>query len=346
MRFPLRWLGLAVCVSALCASAADHKESKPLTKILFGSCIKQEHPVPIFKHINARQPDLFLFLGDNIYGDTEDMQVLRQKYSKLGDMPGFRTLRKATPIMATWDDHDYGINDGGAAYPKRVQSQTIFNDFWKLPAAAPQRHREGVYDARVFGPHEQSVQIIMLDTRYFRAALKRGPRRTGGPYYPDPNPALTLLGDAQWKWLEQQLKIPARLRIIATSIQCIPEAAGQETWSNLPTERARLFDLIRTTQANGVILISGDRHWSELSKTQKSVPYPVHELTSSGLNQIHPRGTPTKNLYRADKSTYHKENYGAILINWATTSPHVTLQIRDASDQVRIQKKLSLSDLQ
>jgi alkaline phosphatase D len=351
MRFHLRSLVLATCAFALSATAvtaaqADKSEkTKPLAKILFGSCIKQQHPVPIFKQVNAHRPDLFLFIGDNIYGDTQDMGVLRQKYAQLGAMPGFSELRATTPILATWDDHDYGVNDGGADYPMRVESQQIFNDFWKFPRNAPQRQREGVYDAKIFGPKGQRVQVIMLDTRYFRSALKRGERRTGGPYYPDPNPALSMLGKAQWKWLERQLTTPAQVRIIATSIQCIPEAAGQETWSNLPAERSRLFQLIRDTKANGVILISGDRHWAELSRTTETVPYPIHELTSSGLNQIHPRGTPTTNRYRADKSTWHKANFGVIEINWAATEPNVILQIRDTSDEVRIEKKLLISEL-
>ena len=216
-------------------------------------------------------------------------------------------------------------------------------DFWKDPADSPRRRRPGVYDARVFGPEGKRVQVLLLDTRYFRSPLKRGERQTGGVYLPHPDPDATMLGDDQWRWLEEQLRVPAELRIVATSIQCLPEAAGQETWSNLPLERTRLLELIATSGAAGVVMISGDRHWSELSSIDERVPYPIHELTSSSLNQVHPRGTPTANRFRALNNTFHRENYGALLIDWE--AGHLALQIRDIDGAVRLEKRLDIAQL-
>jgi alkaline phosphatase D len=154
-----------------------------------------------------------------------------------------------------------------------------------------------------------------------------------------------MLGEAQWKWLKQQLLKPAELRVIATSIQCVSQDDGQETWSNLPVERARFFRLIRETKANGVIMISGDRHWSELSRTVDGLDYPVYDLTSSSFNQIHKRGTPTINKFRHLPKTYHKENFGAIEIDWTQRDPSIALEIRDIQNQVQIKKSLRLSEL-
>lgn len=320
---------------------------EPLSRILFGSCIKQAQPAPIFDAILADQPELFLFIGDNIYGDTEDMQVLNDKYETLGAIPGFAKLRESTGVLATWDDHDYGVNDGGADYAKRVESQRIFLDFWKDASDSPRRSRPGVYDSHVFGPDGQRVQIILLDTRYFRSPLKKSEtRRTGGPYEPDDSPEKTMLGEAQWKWLENQLRVPAELRLIATSIQCLSQDDGQETWSNLPRERQRFLKLIKDTEANGVVLISGDRHWSELSSLSEGLDYPLYDLTSSSLNQPHGRGTPTLNRFRDVSTTYHRENYGAITIDWNRNDPTVTLEIRDMKGMSRLSKKLVLSALQ
>ena len=288
--------------------------------------------------------DLALFLGDNIYADTEDMVVMRAKYGQLAANPDFARLRHTVPILATWDDHDYGVNDSGADYPMRDAAQKEFMDFWQVPGDSPRRQRKGVYDAHIFGPEGKRLQVILLDTRYFRSPLKTGPRRVGGPYHPDDDPDKTMLGADQWKWVEAQLRQPAELRVIVTSIQCIPQAAGQETWSNLPRERRRLLELIENTNAGGVILLSGDRHWSELSKLDEGVPYPIYELTCSSFNQIHPRGTPTENRYRASDTTYHRENFGVIAINWEA-EPGVTLQIRDIEGGVRIEKKIPLSEL-
>lgn len=317
----------------------------PLRRILFGSCTKQDRPMPIFKTIVAQRPDLFVFLGDNIYGDTEDMAVLQAKYDKLGANPGFARLREISPVLATWDDHDYGVNDGGADYSQRVDSQRIFLDFWRDPVNSPRRQRPGVYGSHVSGPEGKRVQVILLDTRYFRSPLKKGERRVGGPYLPDDDPQKTMLGEAQWKWLADQLKVPAELRIIATSIQCVAQDAGQETWSNLPVERRRLLQLISASKASGVLFISGDRHWSELSVTNDRVPYPIYDLTSSSFNQLHERGTPTENRYRALPKTYHRENFGAIAVDWEQPDPAIRLEIRDLDGKVQLQKLLHLSEL-
>ncbi len=320
-------------------------QERPISRLLFGSCVKQDQPVPIFETILKQRPELFVFLGDNIYADTTDLDLMRAKYAKLKANEGFARLLNACPVLATWDDHDYGLNDAGAEYPKRVESQQIFLDFWGDPADSPRRQRPGVYDAHVFGPQGKRLQVILLDTRYFRGPLKTGERRTGGSYVPTDDPSITMLGEAQWKWLEQQLRQPAEVRVIASSIQCVSEAAGQETWSNLPHERQRLFDLIAKTKATGVVVISGDRHWAELSVDKDSTPYPIYDVTSSSFNQIHPRGTPTENKLRAIPATYHRENFGEILIDWDQADPSLRLRVLDIDGAVKIETTVRLSQL-
>ncbi len=320
-------------------------QERPISRLLFGSCVKQDQPVPIFETILKQRPELFVFLGDNIYADTTDLDLMRAKYAKLKANEGFARLLNACPVLATWDDHDYGLNDAGAEYPKRVESQQIFLDFWGDPADSPRRQRPGVYDAHVFGPQGKRLQVILLDTRYFRGPLKTGERRTGGSYVPTDDPSITMLGEAQWKWLEQQLRQPAEVRVIASSIQCVSEAAGQETWSNLPHERQRLFDLIAKTKATGVVVISGDRHWAELSVDKDSTPYPIYDVTSSSFNQIHPRGTPTENKLRAIPATYHRENFGEIFIDWDQADPSLRLRVLDIDGAVKIETTVRLSQL-
>lgn len=317
---------------------------EPLTRILFGSCIKQEKPVPIFDAVLARNPELFLFLGDNIYGDTEDMTVMREKYAALGRIPGFAALKRACPLMAVWDDHDYGVNDGGAEYEKREEAQKEFLDFWS-DEFDPRHERPGVYSARIFGPEGKRVQVILLDARYFRGPLKTGEKRVGGKYYPSDDSSIPMLGEEQWRWLEEELKKPAEIRLIGSGIQVVPEAAGQETWSNLPHERQRLFDLIGKTKAEGVILVSGDRHWSEFSRTEEKTPYPIYDFTSSSLNQVHPRGTPTENRFRISETTYHEENFGEIEIDWRGEDTTVSVSIRDRDGDVKFSRQVALSEL-
>lgn len=319
---------------------------QPLQRIVFGSCIKQDQPAPILRTIVASRPDLLLMLGDNIYADTTDMAEMRSKYDRLAANPDFVALRSSCPILATWDDHDYGLNDAGSEYPQRESSQKIFIDFWNDPRDAARRSRPGLYASSLHGPPGKRVQVILLDTRYFRSPLKTGEKRTGGPYLPDTDPNKTMLGEAQWQWLREQLEIPAEFRIVVSSIQCIASDAGQETWSNLPLERERLFRCIQETGANGVVIVSGDRHWAELSVEPNALDYPLYDMTSSSLNQKHARGTPTVNAFRAQEKTFHEENFGVIELDWDAEQPSIALRILDGSGRIQLEKAIPIDALQ
>ena len=337
-------LWLAVALSALPAKAQDPQT--PLTRIAFGSCAQQGRPQPIWDAVLAQKPELFIFLGDNIYADTTDPAVMRRKYAQLAAQPGFAKLRQRCRILATWDDHDYGQNDAGAEYPMKKLSRQLFLDFWQIPADAPRRQHEGVYDATVIGPAGRRVQVILLDTRWFRSPLKKGPRENPadghpGPYLPNDDPQATMLGEAQWKWLEAQLRKPAELRLLCSSIQVIPNEHRYEKWGNLPRERRRLFELIRRTGARAVLILSGDRHMAELSRLPAEVVgYPLYELTSSALNQ-RTRWTNEINRYRIG-CVYREPNFGLLRIDW--DSGVVTLEIRGEDGTLRIRHRVRLID--
>jgi alkaline phosphatase D len=320
----------------------------PLARIAFGSCAHQDRPQPIWESVIAMKPDLFLFIGDNIYADTADMDLMRKKYAKLAAMPGYQKLLKTCPLLATWDDHDYGRDDAGADYEKRVESQQIFLDFFGVPKDSPRRKQEGIYHAEVFGPPGKQVQVILLDTRYFRSPLKKRAKRIPdqGPYLPHTDRTTTLLGEAQWKWLEAQLRVPAQVRVIASSIQVVPEDHGWEKWQNLPHERERLLALIRQTKAAGVVFISGDRHLAELSMMDGGVGYPLYDLTSSGLNQAFKKWRPQEANRHRVATMNHGDNFGLIAIDWERKDPLIALQIRDLEGDVILQQKIRLSMLQ
>ncbi|MCO8121796.1 alkaline phosphatase D family protein [Stieleria sp. TO1_6] len=321
--------------------------AKLVSRILFGSCIEQDQPAPILATMAREQADLLLFLGDNIYANTEDADEMHRKYQELAAMPEFQQLIKPIDVMAVWDDHDYGVNDGGADFKFKVGAQQQFVDFWSQAKQLRFKPGPGVYSSRVFGPVGRRVQVILLDTRYFRSPLKKGERRLGGPYLPDADATKTMLGEAQWNWFETQLQQPAEIRLIGSGIQCLPSAAGQETWANLPLERQRLLDLVQSARsgpsASLVALLSGDRHWSELSMVATDQMPPLYELTSSSLNQNHPRGTPTENTHRANPRTYHKPNYGLATIDWTGKKPSLTLEIRDQEGQTQLSQPVEFT---
>jgi alkaline phosphatase D len=334
---------LIVLYGVGCASP-ERVRQRPLTRIGFGSCVNT-NTHPMLDRTLALPFELFILLGDNIYADTTNAAVMAQKYRVRKASAWFQALRKKAPLLATWDDHDFGWNDAGASYPMKRKSQQLFCDFMDLPANAPQRHREGIYDAQVFGPPGGRVQVILLDTRYFRSDLATGQNNvvpSGGKYIPHPDPNVTMLGAAQWSWLEEQLRVPAELRIIASSIQFISEFSGGEAWANMPREKQRMLNLLEKTRANGVLFISGDRHWAELSRLDRPGTYPLYDLTSSALTEEHKRGTPTPNRFR-EGPTYHGNNAGMITIDWQSRGPSVLLQLFDASGEVRIEKRIAFT---
>jgi alkaline phosphatase D len=333
--------------SELAATTSDRVSARPgltITTLGFGSCARQERPQPIWDAINAARCDAFVLCGDNIYGDSPDPEVLRGKYELLAAIPGFAKLRKTTPLFATWDDHDYGLNDGGAGFSGAAAAQKEFCDFFQVPATSPLRSTPGVYDCVTFGPDGKRVQLILLDTRSFRSPLKKDPANPK-VNIPNTDAGATILGAEQWAWLERRLREPAEVRAVVSSISFIPTEHGSEKWSNFPQERSRFLELVRSTQAEGVVIISGDRHLAELSllKPADGISYPLYDMTTSGLNQPAakeseygsknpPKGPP--NRYRIHERPYTGSNFGLMRFKWDDPDPSVGLEVGGLAGQV------------
>ncbi|MEA2803313.1 MAG: alkaline phosphatase, partial [Rhodospirillaceae bacterium] len=263
--FNRRTLAQLMAAAALAPVSVGAQDRSPLSRIAFGSCADQVKPQPIWDAILAYQPELFIFAGDNVYGDfhTADASHLKRAYAMAERIAGYNKLRDTIAHLAVWDDHDYGINDGGGDFPHKAVSKELFLKFWKVPATDIRRTREGIYDSRIIGPPGMRVQVILLDLRWFRSPLKVTDQR-GAPgkerYVPDPDPAKTMLGPVQWAWLAGELRKPAEIRLIVSSTQVLAEGHGWERWGNMPLERQKFLDTIRDSGAKGVVLLSGDRH--------------------------------------------------------------------------------------
>ena len=320
-------------LSCICCAS-----EKLITSIAFGSCLKETRPQPIWKSVVDVKPDVFVLLGDNIYGDTRDMAKLRAKWKKFNSIEEFQKLRTNCRLLAVWDDHDYGENDAGLEYPRKAESQQIFLDFLNEPRDSVRRKSPGIYDSIILGPDGKRVQFILLDTRYFRTSLKRVLKRKSGngPYVPNDSEKAELLGREQWNWLEKTLKIHADLRIIASSIQVLSANHGWETWGNFPNDRARLLNLLMNTKGASII-ISGDRHSAEISQFHLPDGFLLLDITSSAMNQRQ-RPNSEENTYRiGDK--YFNENFGLIEIDWSQKKPSVEVSIRDLQGDSQIKQK-------
>ena len=280
-----------------------------------GSCLDQDLPQPIWKDIKAQNPEVFIMLGDNVYGDTNgNINNLKRAYQKQA-----QALKKAEldfPFLAIWDDHDYGKNDGGDDFSLKDESQKLFIKFWDIPKSDRRYHDRGLFFEKIIHSKGGTLQILMLDTRYFRSQLKRTPifkKSRLGRYDPDYNPNKTMLGHDQWKWLEEALKKKVDLRILGTSIQLLAEGHGWECWSNLPLERQRLLNLLANTSKSSFIVLSGDRHLGGMYSLRIKEGIDFFEITSSSLNKPG-RNTNEPGPLRIGEM-YAKENFGLIRID-------------------------------
>ncbi len=339
------------------APVADNASSQALSRIAFGACAKQDKDQPIWDAVLDARPDLFIFLGDNIYADTRDPEVMRAKYAMLAAKSGFQKLRETTPVLAIWDDHDYGEDDAGADYPMKEESRRQFCDFWGESATSVRRTRDGVYASYLFGPRDKRVQIILPDLRWNRTPIRtldlagakyddwaKGLEKKGeevpGPYARVPDAAATMLGDTQWHWLDAQLGVPADLRIFGSSLQVIADFPGWEGWINYANDHQRLFETIRRRRAGGFVAISGDTHYGEISMLDVNTPYPIWDLTSSGLTEVWPVTPPNA---RRVGEVYRERNFGLVEIDWKTRS--IGLGIHDETGGLKLSQRVLLSAL-
>lgn len=308
-------------------------KNKIINRLAFGSCANQYYSQSIWNSISSAQPDIFAMIGDNIYGDTEDMQHLAEQYLKLASNRDFQKFRRKFPIVATWDDHDYGVNDGGKDYSKKNESKNLFLNFFAEPENSLRRKREGIYTSYVFGDRPRSLQIILLDLRWFRSQLIIG---VNGEYLPNPDKGASLLGNEQWHWLEEQLHAPADLRLLLSSTQLVSSEHRWEKWANFPAEKARLFDLIDRVKAKNLIVLSGDMHFAELSKEATPSGIEILDLTSSGLSHFESASdiANSKRLSLYDSGC----NYGMVTINWLSQPRFLKLEIRNIENTSVIER--------
>jgi alkaline phosphatase D len=324
----------------LCASLVF--ESSAIAEsidIAFGSCSHQDKPQPIWQSVVAEKPDMFIFLGDNIYGDSSDMGVLAAKYAKLNAIHGFQEIRSNTQVVATWDDHDYGEDDAGAEFSAKAESRELMLEFWGEPKDSPRWTQEGgIYTSYLLG-ETYKVQVILLDTRWNRTPLMsvsgvidyaQRLAQDRGPYLINHDVNAKLLGEAQWLWLEGELKKDVDARVIATSIQLLPEFSGWESWANFPLERQRMLSLLDKYQAEPVVFISGDVHWAEFSSiepegSEEDRTWPLIELTSSGLTEEWKAVSP--NVHRVGEA-YPIANYGNIEFETDDLKSSLSLSIK------------------
>lgn len=308
----------------LTKNTSDLKEIKTFA---FGSCNKQYLPQPLWKGIIRDAPDLFLWTGDVVYADTEDMGKLSQIYaSQLNQAEYARFLQTGTPVLGVWDDHDYGANAGDEAYPQKKRSQELFLDFIGEESGSPRRSQDGIQAVYTFGSGKTATRFLLLDTHSHRSHGKSGAEAD-------------LLGEDQWKWLEGELKKDVGgVTFLVSSIQVLPYEQAFEKWSNFPKSYKRLLAALETAPSKNIVIISGDRHFAELSK-QKIGDKEIWEITASGMTHSfrNPDDARNHNSLRVGP-ILDRLNYGLISLDGQS----LRIQVKDLNSTAVIDQVIPL----
>lgn len=312
---------------------------KKLETIAFASCLDQDAPAPILKNIINSRADLYLALGDNVYASHENQKPISAQYKKLLNNSDYVQLRESIPTMAIWDDHDYGLNDGGAEWSGKYEAKEDFLKHFPYVKSSINTKQDGLFHSKIFGTKKNLVQIILLDTRWNRSNLIKNPDLTQPlkKYLPNLDKKTTLLGSQQWQWLERELEKKADIRFIISSIQLIADGHSFEKWGLFPHERERFFNLLKKSQAQNVFILSGDRHLASIAKTQIPNYGTLYDITSSSINKSK-NFTETDPSYVGESTTL--ENFGIAQIDW--DNKKITFKIVGQDDKILNQLEVPL----
>jgi alkaline phosphatase D len=285
---------------------------RPLRTLAFGSCNYSQRDQSFWENIRAEAPDLWIWLGDTIYGDGLNLKQRRARFRELKDNPYYAAFRSQTPVIGTWDDHDYASDNQDGGYKDKLTSKMTTLNFLDVPSDSEIWSNSGIYQSYDIGPRGQRTKVILLDLRY---NMDRS--RT----------SKSLLGEIQWQWLEKQIaNLDSEFLVIGSSINVTSPAAGfgLEGWKRFGDERQRLYALI--AQANvPTVLLSGDRHQAEFSRIVLGNGLPVYEFMSSGLT--HALGPALPSPHRLG-GIVGRRNYGLIHIDWDSQGPQLRMEIR------------------
>ena len=232
--------------------------------LAFGSCAKLQLQ-PAFETLSDLDPDLFLFVGDNHYANSNDLNTLRWYYNSSRAIEPRQAFLGHTSTIATWDDHDFTGNNTDGSAPGKDTALRVFTEYWANPGYGTS-DTPGVFFQTSWG----DVDIFMLDDRYYRGLEN------------------SMLGDAQAAWfLDGLSRSTATFKLLVSGSQWTTEGTS-DSWNGFETARASIFQHIADEKITGVVLLSGDVHRSEfrLISNEREGSYDLPELTSSPLANI------------------------------------------------------------
>jgi alkaline phosphatase D len=260
--------------------------------------------------------------------DSENLDYTKNAYDKQKSNPDYQKLRQMAEVIGVWDDHDYGLNDGGNEWLLKDPKKDLLLDFLDEPLESDRWFHPGVFMNYVYPLNEdKTMDIYLLDGRSFRDKLSKA-RSINRRYDPNTYGEGTMLGEAQWYWLEKHLqKSTADITLIVSGIQVLSDEHSFEKWGNMPHEKDRLLNLLQTYPERRIIFLSGDRHIGEVSKTYlEGVDYAVFDVTSSGLTHSYENADEDNNLRISP--LIDQKNYGILKITPKENSVEIEVELR------------------
>ncbi|MCS6935571.1 MAG: alkaline phosphatase family protein [Chitinophagales bacterium] len=323
----------------------DKDEEAPAFNFLLGSCNLLQYDYTrgvfpggsnwIFYYMRRKKPDFMVWLGDNVYyfyqKDWQNYEGMFRRQMKTRKVFNkfYRNFLGNQPNYAIWDDHDYGPNDSNRNFALKDTSLLVFRGFW--PNVYPENENlRGNY----FSFRKYDCEFFMLDGRYYRA--------------PQGDTAGDFLGEQQLTWLKSKLlSSDATFKFICLGTQVLNNNPFGESYCEYPRERNDLLDFIAKNNVRGVIFLTGDKHYSEVSKMEWK-GYPFYDITCSPLTAPPlPRRIfgAYHNDYRITGTDYPFRNFGRIIISGPKGNRTCTFQIFGRSGVKRREWRIHQSEL-
>ncbi len=283
----------------------------------------------IFNAIADQKPDLMVWLGDNVYTREPDWGSrtgFLHRYTHTRSNPDMQRLLRSTAHCAIWDDHDFGPNDGDASFVNAPLAREMFDLFWPNPTNGV----PGVAGPTTAFSHAD-VDFFLMDDRTFRIPAKL---KTGQPQ---------LLGAAQLDWLIRALKYSdATFKLVAIGTQVLNTGDVFENYATIPAERTELLRRIEEEGIKGVVFITGDRHFTELSELKLKDGRSVYDLTVSPLTSgpYEPKET---NTLRVDGTLVTERNFATLSFAGAKGSRTMTMRVFDGTGAQRWERTIPQS---
>lgn len=292
----------------------------------------------IFESIAKKNPDIMLWGGDNVYlreADWDSKSGIYHRYTHSRALKEMQPLLASTQNIAIWDDHDFGPDDSDRSFYNKYTTQQAFKDFWANKSyGMDAEQKEGIFSSYNWS----DAELFLLDNRFFKSPNKR---LTGEK---------TMLGSAQIQWLIDALTYSkASFKIIVIGGQVLNTEAVFENYENYKSEKDFLLSEILANQIKGVVFISGDRHFTELSTLKRPNTYPLYDWTVSPLTSGHgnvERITKEPNTNRVPGSLFAQHVFGTLSFSGEKETRQMKMSLFDKDGAELWNKTILKSELE